>query len=93
MESAPAFTNGSSRISGFEHIRWTSKCRRNTLRTDLATSGPKEMFGTKCPSMMSRCNHSALERWTRAASWAKRPKSEASSDGAMIIGMKRWDRS
>ncbi len=55
-------------------------------RSTRTTSGPKEMFGTKCPSMMSRCSHSAPERsHARSASVAKRPKFAARSEGAIII--------
>ena len=31
-------------------------------RSVRTTAGPNEMFGTKCPSMMSRCSQSAPER-------------------------------
>ena len=54
-------------------------------RTASTTAGPKEMFGTKWPSMMSRCSQSAPERSARAASLPKRVKSAASSEGAIIM--------
>src|SRR5262245_40716489 len=82
---APACANGSSRISGFEHIRCTSKNMLVIGRKVLTNAGPKEIFGTKCPSMISKCSQSAPERPARLASLAKRPKSAASSDGAIII--------
>src|SRR5579859_8034593 len=82
---APALANGSRSISGFEHIRWTSKNNLVKGRMRFTTAGPKEMLGTKCPSIMSRWSQSAPERSTRAVSLARRPKSAASNDGAMIM--------
>src|SRR4051812_4523980 len=55
-------------------------------RTTRTTSGPKEMLGTKWPSMMSRWSQSALARWARMVSSASLPKLAASRDGAIIIG-------
>jgi hypothetical protein len=72
ISSAPAAAKGSSRISGREHIKWTSKKSLVSGRTARTTSGPKEMFGTKWPSMMSRCSQSAPERLARSASLPKR---------------------
>src|SRR5258705_5107117 len=57
----------------------------START---TSGPKEMFGTKWPSMISRCSQSALARRARTVSFASWPKLAASSDGAIVIRAK-----
>ena len=82
---APAWANGSSRISGFEHIRCTSKNSFVSGRIVRTTAGPNEMFGTKCPSMMSRCSQSAPEALTRATSRASRPKFAANSEGAIIM--------
>src|SRR5436190_7600919 len=60
-------------------------------RMDFTTAGPKEMFGTKWPSMMSRCSQSAPDRSTRRASSAERLKSDARNEGAIIMGVKIED--
>ena len=88
IRSAPARAKGSSRISGREHMRWTSKTSLLRGRIAPTTAGPKEMLGTKWPSTMSRCSQSAPERSRRAASWPSLAKLDASSEGAIIIGAK-----
>ena len=40
-------------------IRCTSNGSRGAGASAFSTGGPNEMFGTKCPSMMSRCSQSA----------------------------------
>src|SRR6185436_4467119 len=89
--SAPALTNGSNRISGLEHIRCTSKKSFVHGRIAFTSAGPKEMFGTKWPSMMSRCSQSAPDRSTRRASSAQRLKSDARNEGAIIMGARIED--
>ena len=44
-----------------------------TRFSDFTTGGPMVMFGTKWPSMMSRCSHSAPDWSKRLVSAAKRP--------------------
>ena len=83
--STPALAKGSSKISGREHIKCTSRNIRVSGRRTRATSGPKEMLGTKCPSMISRCSHRAPALSTRIASAASLPKFAASNDGAIIM--------
>src|SRR5580658_6105832 len=84
--SAPALAKGSNRMSGFAHIKWTSKVILLNGRNALTTAGPKEMLGTKWPSMMSRCSQAAPVRLTRWTSAPRRVKLAASKDGAMIKG-------
>src|SRR5438552_9043452 len=84
---APACAKGSSKISGFEHIKWTSKKSFVSGRIVFTTAGPKEMLGTKWPSMMSRWSQSAPEASTRSVSRARRPKLEARSEGARMMDM------
>src|SRR5690348_13200098 len=45
--------------TGSEIIRCASKNARVTGRADLMIAGPKLMFGTRCPSITSRCKKSA----------------------------------
>jgi hypothetical protein len=51
------------------------------------TGIPKEMFGTKTPSMISMWNQSASLLLIILQSRSKFPKSEASTEGAIIVGM------
>src|SRR5579872_1606746 len=84
--STPASAKGFSKISGREHIKCVSKKSFENGRMVRATCGPKDMFGTKCPSMISRCSQSAPARSIRTVSAAKRPKLAARREGAIIIG-------
>ena len=56
---APAFTIASAYRSGSLIIRCASKYAGVTGRIALMIGGPKLMFGTKCPSITSRCRKSA----------------------------------
>ena len=84
--SAPALAKDSRRISGREHIKCTSRNILVNGRSTRTTSGPKEMFGTKWPSMMSRCSHWAPAFSARIVSAASFPMLAASNDGAIIMG-------
>src|SRR5688500_2153145 len=78
------------RISGRVHIRWTSRNMRDFARQVRTISGPKEILGTKWPSIISRCSQSALLSCTRNTSNPILLKFAASSDGAIIIGQRLW---
>jgi len=54
-------------------------------RSDAITGTPKLMFGTKWPSITSRCNMS-ISCSILSTSSPSRAKSAASSDGAMRAG-------
>src|SRR5580700_11639489 len=47
--------------------------------------GPQVMFGTKRPSITSRCKYSAPASWTLRICSAIRAKSADSNDGARIV--------
>ena len=53
MMSAPASAKLLICFSGFEIMRWTSSVEGKWGLTALTMEGPKEMEGTKCPSMTS----------------------------------------
>src|SRR6201999_3034395 len=55
-------------------------------RIDLITSGPKEMLGTKWPSITSRWIQSAPAASTARTSSPSLAKSEARIDGAITSG-------
>src|SRR5690606_40408670 len=63
-------------------MRWTSKRSDEWLLTALTTSGPKEMLGTNCPSMISRWSQSAVS--TDSTSSLRRLKSAAKIEGAIL---------
>ena len=71
----PARSSGGSR-------RWLTVQERS----DLITSGPKEMFGTKWPSMTSRWIQSAPAAVTSRTSSPSLAKSAARIEGAMRMG-------
>ena len=70
----PARSSGARRTAG-------CVCGRRLFRI----GGPKLMFGTKWPSMMSRCSQSAPAASTAATSSRRRAKSAASRLGATVI--------
>ena len=82
--AAPAFAKRSTYFSGFTIIRWTSRGFRAFFAIASTTGKPKEMFGTKVPSIMSRWKMSAY-LFTTSTSFSRLRKSAASIDGAMSI--------
>src|SRR5450432_3610738 len=84
---APAFANASTKLCGSESIRWVSKKSLEPSRRSAArVSGPKERFGTKCPSIMSRCSHRSPSFATAAALVPSAAWSLARSEGARMGG-------
>src|SRR5215467_9529144 len=81
-ESDPALTNSSRKKSGSEIIRWISKGKRVTRRSDWTIGAPIEMLGTKCPSITSTWMRSAPARSASATCSPKRAKSAARIEGA-----------
>ncbi len=49
------------------------------------------MLGTKWPSMMSMCSQSAPESIMRWHSQLRLPRSEASTDGAILVAGMVWE--
>src|SRR5580658_6804597 len=68
-------------LSGSSIIRCTSNVRRVTLRMEATTGGPIVRFGTKWPSITSRCSMVAPPRSTCAICSPKRAKSAARMEG------------
>lgn len=58
MESAPHSTKSRIYLSGSVTIKCTSKNMLDSFRIDLITGIPKEMLGTKSPSITSICRYS-----------------------------------
>ena len=56
IRSAPALAYASMYCIGRDSIRCVSRNRFVCLRIARTKSGPKLMFGAKCPSMLSRCS-------------------------------------
>src|ERR1700726_1139076 len=54
---------------------------------DCTTGGPNEILSTKWPSITSRCNQSAPAFSIRSHSAPRLLKSDASTEGSMIIGL------
>src|SRR5262252_9614212 len=81
-ESEPASTNSSRKKSGSEIIRWVSRGKRVTRRSDWTIGAPIEMLGTKCPSITSTWMRSAPARSASATCSPKRAKSAARIEGA-----------
>src|SRR5580692_11539720 len=68
-------------------MRWTSSGSRVTGRSDLTTTGPILMFGTKWPSMTSTWIRSAPAR-SASRTWSpRRAKSAARMEGANLMVM------
>ena len=70
-------------------IRCTSNGIVACLRSAFTITGPMLMFGTKCPSIMSRCSQSAPAAATARVSSPSRAKSAARSEGAISDGTGR----
>src|SRR5664280_2571796 len=83
IRPAPATANGSTKSSAFVTIRWTSSGNSVSRRTAAHRPGPKVRLGTKCPSITSKWSRSAPAAATERTSSATRPRSHASSEGAM----------
>ena len=64
-------------------IMWQSNTFSARARIAFTTGGPKVMFGTKWPSIMSRCTQSAPARTTVSTSSPSREKSAERMEGAM----------
>src|SRR5690348_7587565 len=69
--------------TGSEIIRCASKNARVTGRADLMIAGPKLMFGTKCPSITSRCKKSAPPPNTSSISLPNLEKSADKIDASI----------
>src|SRR6266481_5565628 len=56
IQLAPASAKAAMKSSGFSIIKWQSKGTFGiVLRSEATTGGPIVRFGTKCPSITSRC--------------------------------------
>ena len=62
---------------------WMSSGRLVIAEIAFTTGGPRVMFGTKCPSMMSRCSSSMPFRSKSRTSLSRFRKSEHMSEGAI----------
>ena len=76
-------------LCGSSIMRWQSNGSFDAARQVFTNPGPNVMFGTKWPSMMSRCSTSASSS-TLASSSASFEKSAESSDGAILIIAGSW---
>src|SRR5579864_3346237 len=57
IQLAPASANAPIKSSGFSIIKWQSKgALAMVFRSEATTGGPIVRFGTKCPSITSRCS-------------------------------------
>src|SRR3954453_3256751 len=79
----PAFTNRSAYFSGSEIIKCASKYAGVSLRIDSMKCSPKLMFGTKWPSITSKCRKSAPVRRTSSISRSRWAKSAESTEAAI----------
>ena len=80
---APALAKGSTNLCGSDSMRCVSKKSFEPSRRSAArVSGPKERFGTKCPSIMSRCIHFSPSFATAAAPSPSAAWSLARREGA-----------
>ena len=84
MWSAPASANAAMKGSTGAIIRCTSNGNAVCGRRLCRTGGPKLRFGTKCPSITSRCSQSAPAASTAATSSRSRAKSAARMLGATV---------
>eukprot|EP00967_Tisochrysis_lutea_P141551 scaffold260208_cov28-Tisochrysis_lutea.AAC.1 len=81
---APASLKSSTHCAGRETMRWQSKNAVGRWeRRHLRSGAPNVRFGTKWPSITSRCSQSAPAESTRCDSEAREDMSEARSEGQM----------
>ena len=85
MNSAPHAAKRSIHCSGRSTIRCTSSGLHDTRATASMTGNPKDILGTKLPSITSRCNQSASDSFTISTSRPICRKSAARREGANII--------
>src|SRR6185312_4925124 len=86
MMSEPALAKASRKGSHGAIIRCVSNVFLLSGRIAFTRSGPKEILGTKCPSITSRWIQSAPAASTARTSSPNLAKSAARIDGAMISG-------
>src|ERR1700730_14795902 len=74
-------------------MRWVSNGTVAILAIDCTTGGPNEILSTKWPSITSRCSQSAPAFTIRSHSASILLKSQASTEGATIMGLRFIDSS
>ena len=77
-------TYSSNKSSGLVTMRCASKGFSEYGLIDLIIGGPKVRFGTKWPSITSKCIQSAPASSTSLTSFANEPKSADNIEGAII---------
>src|SRR6202011_2619715 len=79
--------NRGKKWSGRSTIRCVSNGTVATFATDWTMGGPNEILSTKWPSITSRCSQSAPAFSIRPHSRPRLLKSDASTEGATIMGL------